>query len=213
MRVWLIPLMRKYWDIYSTVLWSNLMLLRNLTDEVDENVLDQTFGEFGTMEKVGQCSRPWDVYNLFRLKKWRTLRSSTTTSVPARWQRLNLGITRSLVKREIIRFSNFYITCIFRWSGHWCAAGKTTAEKGWTRRSRWLWWPGRRFWWRIWWKRWWKRRIWRRKRWRWGWQHWLQARGLGLPEPKVSIWFHLFCSLGTAVGFTLSYVSLIFLFS
>lgn len=29
-----------------------MMMYRNLTDDVDENVLGQTFGEFGTMEKV-----------------------------------------------------------------------------------------------------------------------------------------------------------------
>ena len=27
-------------------------MYRNLTDDVDEDVLSQTFGEFGTMEKV-----------------------------------------------------------------------------------------------------------------------------------------------------------------
>ena len=29
-----------------------MTLFRNLTDDVDEDVLSQTFGEFGTMEKV-----------------------------------------------------------------------------------------------------------------------------------------------------------------
>ena len=29
-----------------------MTMFRNLTDDVDEDVLSQTFGEFGTMEKV-----------------------------------------------------------------------------------------------------------------------------------------------------------------
>ena len=32
------------------------MLYRNLTDDVDEATLGQTFGEFGTMEKVKMVS-------------------------------------------------------------------------------------------------------------------------------------------------------------